>query len=100
MNQISGINVTSYYMTYVFINALGFSEFTARVLAAAGSMDYLFFSFMAYFVFVFGSSFLFLLICPPSLSRALSAPFWDPYRVSLFLPGLLIFNASFHTGRL
>lgn len=25
MNQISGINVTSYYMTYVFINALGLS---------------------------------------------------------------------------
>lgn len=24
MNQISGINVTSYYMTYVFIHALGF----------------------------------------------------------------------------
>ena len=37
-------------MTYVFINAIHFSEFTARVLAAAGSMDYLFFSFMAYFV--------------------------------------------------
>lgn len=50
MNQISGINVTSYYMTYVFINALGFSTLRARVLAAAGSMDYLFFSFMAYFV--------------------------------------------------
>lgn len=50
MNQISGINVTSYYMTYVFINALGMSEFLARILAAAGSMDYLFFSFMAYFV--------------------------------------------------
>jgi hypothetical protein len=50
MNQISGINVTSYYMTYVFINALGMNELTARILAAAGSMDYLFFSFMAYFV--------------------------------------------------
>lgn len=31
-------------MTYVFINAINFSEFTARVLAAAGSMDYLFVS--------------------------------------------------------
>lgn len=50
MNQISGINVTSYYMTYVFIHALGMNEFTARILAAAGSMDYLFFSFMALFV--------------------------------------------------
>ncbi|KAI0125196.1 general substrate transporter [Xylariales sp. AK1849] len=50
MNQISGINVTSYYMTYVFINALGIDELLSRILAAAGSMDYLFFSFMAYFV--------------------------------------------------
>ncbi|ORY55134.1 MFS transporter [Pseudomassariella vexata] len=49
-NQISGINVTSYYMTYVFINAIGLNELTARILAAAGSMDYLFFAFMAYFV--------------------------------------------------
>jgi MFS family permease len=37
-------------MTYVFINALGFSELMARILAAAGSMDYLLFSFLAYFV--------------------------------------------------
>lgn len=37
-------------MTYVFIHAIGLSELTARILAAAGSMDYLFFSFMAYFV--------------------------------------------------
>lgn len=44
------INVTSYYMTYIFINALGISEFLSRILAAAGSMDYLFFAFMAYFV--------------------------------------------------
>ncbi|KAH8804373.1 general substrate transporter [Xylogone sp. PMI_703] len=50
MNQISGINVTSYYMTYVFINALGYDELRARILAAAGSVDYLIFSFLAYFV--------------------------------------------------
>jgi hypothetical protein len=37
-------------MTYVFINAINFSQLTARILAAAGAMDYLFFSFMAYFV--------------------------------------------------
>ncbi len=37
-------------MTYVFIHALGFSELMARILAAAGSMDYLLFSFLAYFV--------------------------------------------------
>ncbi|CAM1501449.1 Fc.00g034330.m01.CDS01 [Cosmosporella sp. VM-42] len=49
-NQISGINVTSYYMTYVFIHAIGMSELLARILAAAGSMDYLLFSFLAYFV--------------------------------------------------
>lgn len=50
MNQVSGINVTSYYMTYVFIHAIGLSELLARILAAAGSMDYLLFSFLAYFV--------------------------------------------------
>ncbi|KAM3071012.1 hypothetical protein ACMFMG_009918 [Clarireedia jacksonii] len=50
MNQISGINVTSYYMTYVFINALGISELRARILAAAGSVDYLLFAVLAYFV--------------------------------------------------
>ena len=37
-------------MTYVFINALGFSELMSRILAAAGSVDYLIFSFLAYFV--------------------------------------------------
>lgn len=37
-------------MTYVFINALGFSEFMSRILAAAGSVDYLIFAFLAYFV--------------------------------------------------
>ncbi|KAF7943751.1 uncharacterized protein EAE97_005821 [Botrytis byssoidea] len=50
MNQISGINVTSYYMTYVFIHALGISELRARILAAAGSVDYLLFACLAYFV--------------------------------------------------
>ncbi|OAQ72887.1 sugar transporter STL1 [Pochonia chlamydosporia 170] len=50
MNQISGINVTSYYMTYVFIHAIGLNELMARILAAAGSVDYLVFSFLAFFV--------------------------------------------------
>ena len=50
MNQISGINITSYYMSYVFINALGISELLSRILAAAGSVDYLLFSCLAYFV--------------------------------------------------
>ncbi|KAF2101344.1 general substrate transporter [Rhizodiscina lignyota] len=49
-NQISGINVTSYYMSYIFINALHISETLSRILAAAGSVDYLIFSFLAYFV--------------------------------------------------
>ncbi|KAE8443908.1 hypothetical protein EG329_001218 [Mollisiaceae sp. DMI_Dod_QoI] len=53
MNQISGINVTSYYMTYVFIHALKIDtlrQVVARILAAAGSVDYLLFSCLAYFV--------------------------------------------------
>ncbi|KAF7863814.1 hypothetical protein EAF04_006779 [Stromatinia cepivora] len=55
MNQISGINVTSYYMTY------GISELSlqasrnrhimrARILAAAGSVDYPLFPILAHFV--------------------------------------------------
>ncbi|KAG9781132.1 general substrate transporter, partial [Aureobasidium melanogenum] len=50
MNQISGINVTSYFQTYIFIHAINLSELIARILAAAGSVDYLIFSFLAYFV--------------------------------------------------
>ncbi|EZF32153.1 sugar transporter [Trichophyton mentagrophytes] len=50
MNQISGINVTSYYMSYVFIHALSLSPLLSRILAAAGSVDYLVFSCLAYFV--------------------------------------------------
>ncbi|EFQ97984.1 sugar transporter STL1 [Nannizzia gypsea CBS 118893] len=50
MNQISGINVTSYYMSYVFIHALSLSPLLSRILAAAGSVDYLIFSCLAYFL--------------------------------------------------
>lgn len=50
MNQISGINVTSYYMSYIFINSLGISTLLARILSAAGSVDYLIFACLAYFV--------------------------------------------------
>jgi MFS family permease len=50
LTEKPGINVTSYYMSYIFINALNIDELLARVLAAAGSMDYLLFSFLAYFV--------------------------------------------------
>lgn len=37
-------------MSYVFINALNISELLSRILAAAGSVDYLIFSCLAYFV--------------------------------------------------
>jgi len=50
MNQVSGINVTSYYMSYIFINSLGISDLLARILSAAGSVDYLIFACLAYFV--------------------------------------------------
>ncbi|KAK4554878.1 hypothetical protein LTR86_008026 [Recurvomyces mirabilis] len=50
MNQVSGINVTSYYMSYIFINALGISPLLSRILAACGSVDYLIFACLAYFV--------------------------------------------------
>ncbi|KAF2455814.1 sugar transporter STL1 [Lineolata rhizophorae] len=50
MNQISGINITSYYMAFIFINALNMTELRSRILAAAGSVDYLIFSCLAYLV--------------------------------------------------
>ena len=37
-------------MSYVFINALNISELLSRILAAAGSVDYLIFACLAYFV--------------------------------------------------
>ena len=37
-------------MSYIFINALGISELLSRILAACGSVDYLIFSVLAYFV--------------------------------------------------
>lgn len=37
-------------MSYIFINSLGISELLARILAAAGSVDYLVFACLAYFV--------------------------------------------------
>ncbi|KAH8812961.1 general substrate transporter [Xylogone sp. PMI_703] len=48
MNQISGINATSYYTTYIFINALGIGETHARILAAAGSVNYLIFALLSF----------------------------------------------------
>lgn len=37
-------------MSYIFINALGISELLSRILAACGSVDYLVFACLAYFV--------------------------------------------------
>lgn len=37
-------------MSYVFINALNLGDVISRILAAAGSVDYLIFSCLAYFV--------------------------------------------------
>lgn len=37
-------------MSYIFINSLGISTLLARILAAAGSVDYLIFACIAYFV--------------------------------------------------
>jgi MFS family permease len=48
MTQLSGINITSYYMTYVFIHALNFSVLRSRILSATGSIVYLIFSILAY----------------------------------------------------
>ncbi|CAL5874185.1 uncharacterized protein PFLUO_LOCUS8473 [Penicillium psychrofluorescens] len=50
MTQLSGINITSYYMTYVFENALHFTTLRSRILSAAGSIVYLVFSLLAYLI--------------------------------------------------
>lgn len=50
MTQLSGINITSYYMTYVFVNALNFSVVRSRILSSCGSVVYLIFSSLAYFI--------------------------------------------------
>ncbi|KAF2098073.1 general substrate transporter [Rhizodiscina lignyota] len=46
MQQLSGINVTSYYLTIVFIDSVGLSNTMARLLAACNSVSYLLFSFI------------------------------------------------------
>lgn len=48
VNQVAGIDPTSYYMSYIFINALSMSELLSRVLAACGSVAYLMFACLAY----------------------------------------------------
>ena len=44
MQQLSGINVTSYYLPTVLIQSVGFSNRMARLLAACNSVSYLLFS--------------------------------------------------------
>lgn len=44
MQQLSGINVTSYYLPTVLINSVGLEEKLARLLAACNSVSYLAFS--------------------------------------------------------
>lgn len=46
MQQLSGINVTSYYLTIVFIDSVHLSNTMARLLAACNSVSYLLFSFI------------------------------------------------------
>ena len=47
MQQLSGINVTSYYLPTVLISSVGLSNGLARLLAACNSVSYLFFSLLA-----------------------------------------------------
>lgn len=44
MQQLSGINVTSYYLPTVLIKSVGFTNRMARLLAACNSVSYLLFS--------------------------------------------------------
>jgi MFS family permease len=44
MQQLSGINVTSYYLPTVLIDSVGQTETMARLLAACNSVSYLLFS--------------------------------------------------------
>ncbi|KAF2717601.1 general substrate transporter [Polychaeton citri CBS 116435] len=46
LQQLSGINVTSYYLPTVLIESVGFSNEMARLLAAVNSVSYLLFSFI------------------------------------------------------
>ena len=47
MQQLSGINVTSYYLPTVLINSVGLDNKLARLLAACNSVSYLLFSLIA-----------------------------------------------------
>lgn len=47
MQQLAGINVTSYYLPTVLINSVGLDNSLARLLAACNSVSYLLFSLIA-----------------------------------------------------
>ena len=47
MQQLAGINVTSYYLPTVLIQSVGLDEKLARLLAACNSVSYLLFSLIA-----------------------------------------------------
>ncbi|THW11565.1 general substrate transporter [Aureobasidium pullulans] len=47
MQQLGGINVTSYYLPTVLIQSVGLTEKLARLLAACNSVSYLLFSFIS-----------------------------------------------------
>lgn len=108
MNQISGINVTSYYMSYIFINALGVSELLSRILAAAGSVDYLVFACLAYFVIerygrrkVMMASAAACSLCwvVISIALGLSANGADEYKMGIIaISFFFVFFASFGMG--
>lgn len=46
MQQLGGVNVTSYYLPTVLISSVGFTNKMARLLAACNSVSYLAFSFI------------------------------------------------------
>lgn len=46
MQQLGGVNVTSYYLPTVLIDSVGFTNKMARLLAACNSVSYLLFSFI------------------------------------------------------
>ncbi|KAF2872282.1 sugar transporter STL1 [Massariosphaeria phaeospora] len=108
MNQISGINVTSYYMSYIFINALGISELLARILAAAGSVDYLIFSCLAYFVIerygrrkvmMYSAAACSICWIAISISQGLAANGGDTYKLGIVsVSFFFLFFASFGMG--
>jgi hypothetical protein len=109
MNQISGINITSYYMSYVFNNALNIRSTLSRILAAAGSVDYLLFACLAYFVIerygcrgVMMASSLACCICWVLIAIALSISDTgpgDPYKLGIVAVSFFfVFFASFGMG--